>query len=100
MADLPIDVVPGTDPPVFKWTQLVDSMSGKQVVEYVQTLPSNVEVAVQRMVTIVKQLLMENAGLRGQVDALNDRIGCPIEDKRIAKTQQGNSSSRVPRGKG
>ena len=74
MADLPIDIIPNTNPPQFRWTQLVETMSGRQVVEYIETLPPTLEVAVQRLILVAKQLLMENAGLRGQVESLHDRV--------------------------
>ena len=76
---LPIDVVLGTDPPIFKWKQLVDTPSGKQVVEHQQAIPATIEVAVSRMVAIVKQLLHDNAVLRGQVEGMADRIAAQSE---------------------
>ena len=98
---LPIDVVPGTNPPVFHWTQLVDTFNGKQVMEYREALPPNVEVAVQRLVSVAKQLLMENAALRGQVQGHCDRIAAQSELlSKKAEAQSSNSSSRVLRGKG
>ncbi len=100
---LPIDVMVGTNPPVFRWTQLVDSVNGKQVVEYMESLPPTVEVAVQRLVSIAKQLLMENVALRGQLQGHCDRIAAQNEllsKKAEAQSQVVYSSSRVPRGKG
>mgnify|MGYP001606994709 FL=1 len=76
---LPIDVVPNTDPPIFKWRQLVDTPSGKQVVEHQQAIPATIEVAVSRMVAIVKQLLHDNAVLRGTVEGMAERIAAQSE---------------------
>ena len=67
---LPMEIVPGTNPPVFRWRQSVGTPFGTQVVDHEGTLPPNIEVAVQRLVGIAKQLVMENAGLRGRVDGL------------------------------
>lgn len=64
---LPIDVVPGTNPPIFRWNQLID----RQIIHHEGALPASVEVAVSRLISIAKQLLMDNAALHGQVDGLS-----------------------------
>ena len=77
--NLPIDVVSGTDPPIFRWKQVVDTIDGKRVVEHESSLPCTVEMAVSRLVTIAKQLLMDNAALQGQVMGMADRIAAQSE---------------------
>ena len=71
---LPIDVVPGTDPPIFKWWQVVDTVVGRDVIKHESMLPPTVEVAVERIISVAKQSLMENVFLKGQVAALQKRI--------------------------
>lgn len=71
---LPIDVVPGDRAPVFVWRQLVDTPNGRQVVDHRSALPPTVEVAVARLIAVAKQLMMDNAGLRGTIVGLNERI--------------------------
>jgi hypothetical protein len=71
---LPIDVVAGTDPPIFRWRQTVDTPSGRQVVDHEGSLGVVVEVAVVRIISIAKQLLHDNAVLRGEVDGLCKRL--------------------------
>ena len=71
---LPIDVVPGTDPPIFKWWQVVDTIAGRDVIKHEGMLPPTVEVAVERIISVAKQSLMENVSLKGQVAALQKQI--------------------------
>ncbi len=67
---LPIDIVPNTSPPIFRWGQVVDTIGGKQVVYHQEALSPTVEVALTRLITVAKQLAMDNATLQGQVAAL------------------------------
>lgn len=76
---LPIDVVPGSAPPKFRWRQTVDTLAGRQVIDHEATLPPTVEVAVVRLIGIAKQLMMENAALQGQVQGHCDRIAAQSE---------------------
>ena len=71
---LPIDVVPGTDPPIFKWWQVVDTVAGRDVIKHESMLPPTVELAVERIISVAKQSLMENVSLKGQVAALQKQI--------------------------
>jgi hypothetical protein len=77
---LPIDVVPNTHPPIFRWKQTVDAIDGRRVVvQHEGALPPNVEIAVERTIGIAKQLLKDNAVLRGQVQGMSDRIAAQAE---------------------
>lgn len=78
---LPIEIVPGTNPPVFVWKQLVDTPAGRQVVNHRGSLPPTIELAVTRLVGVAKQLLMDNATLRGTIQGLNERIEAQAEVK-------------------
>ena len=71
---LPIDYVPNTDPPRFRWRTTVDTPGGRVVQEQEGTLPPSIERAVERLVTIARQLLQDNAQLRGQVEGMSHRI--------------------------
>lgn len=101
---LPIEVIPGTDPPIFRWRQLISTPVGKQVVEHIESLPATVEVAVQRLVAVAKQLMMENMALRGQVQGHCDRIAAQSEllskKAEVIAPQEIQSTSKTPRGKG
>jgi hypothetical protein len=70
---LPIDVVPNTDPPRFRWRQLVGGFSGPQSLDHEGALPLTVEQAVLKLVQMNKRLLRENTSLSKQLDAANRR---------------------------
>ena len=71
---LPIDVVQGTNPPKFRWSQTVNMPDGgKQSIMNEGPLPPSVEVAVEKLIGIVKQLLMDNAVLHGRIKGMEDR---------------------------
>lgn len=70
MQALPIEQVPHSNPPRFRWNYVADTPNGKTVVQQEGSLPPSIEVALQRMISITKQLLMENAALHGKIKAL------------------------------
>lgn len=78
-AQLPINMVPNTDPPVFRWRHTVSTISGVTTQECEGQLPPSVEGAVKTLIGIAKQALMDNAGLRGQVQGMADRIASQSE---------------------
>ncbi len=80
-SNLPIDIVPGTSPPRFRWRQSVDTPIGRQVVDHEEGLPVIVEVAIVRLIGVARQLMMENATLHGTIDGLNERISQQNEGK-------------------
>lgn len=53
---LPIDVVPNTRPPRFRWRQRVKTLAGDKVVENEGALPAWVEGAVAELVALAKGL--------------------------------------------
>lgn len=65
---LPIDVVPNTSPPVFKWRQVIDGINGRQVIEHQGTLPPTVEMAVVVLLDVVKQMMLENSRLAALIN--------------------------------
>lgn len=72
---LPIDVVPNTDPPIFRWRQLVSNWGDGQSewVEHEGTLPPTCERAVVDLIVIAKRLQEENIRLRGLVEPLQPK---------------------------
>ena len=80
---LPIDVVPGTVPPKFTWTQIVnDFMGGVREVSQVGGLPVSVERPVADLIALAKRLMRENTALRvAQVKRL--------ETTQVAATKRG-----------
>ena len=72
--NLPIDVVPGTSPPRFRWRQEDSTPVGDKVVEHEGSLPPAIEAAVARLVEVARQLLADKAGLQKTVNELADRV--------------------------
>lgn len=66
MIDLPIDVVPGTDLPRFRWRQVLGTPIGQRVVDHEGPLPPSVEGAVAALVALARRL-------EGERDAANRR---------------------------
>lgn len=62
---LPIDLVPGTNPPCFRWRQAVTAPSGEMLmVDHEGTLPQTVEVEVAALIALAKCQQQEIASLR------------------------------------
>lgn len=66
--DLPIDVVPGTSPPRFRWTYVIDTPVGKRCSTEEGNLPPSMEKAVEALVMLAKRLLKDNADLREKIE--------------------------------
>ena len=62
--NLPIDVVPDTRPPRFRWRQTVGTPVGPHVADCEGSLPPSVEGAVADLITLAKQQAQEIMGLR------------------------------------
>lgn len=69
--DLPIDVVPGTTPPRFRWKQVVETFSERQVVDHEGSLPPSVEGAVVQVIAMVKVLRAENKELWARITEIS-----------------------------
>ena len=74
MPNLPIDVVPNTTPPKFRWRQVVDTIVGKKTVDHEGVLPPSVERVVFELVGIARQLVTENDLLKKKVDDLTAEL--------------------------
>lgn len=57
--NLPIDLIPNTSPPRFRWRQVINTPVGKKTVEHEGLLLPSVEGAVEALVMIAKQLEKE-----------------------------------------
>lgn len=80
--NLPIELVPNTSPPLFRWTQIAQSIIGPRTVECQGSLPPGVEDAVIKLISIAKtyreeidSLKMEIKELKCNLKASMDRIG-------------------------
>ncbi len=93
---LPIDVVPGTNPPRFRWRTTVSTMdsAGHRVQDCEGALPSSVEVAVAKLVEVAKEALKDNAMLRGQVTVMTERIAAQSDI--LSRRAERESTAPVP----
>lgn len=96
--NLPIELVPNTSPPVFRWRQLVETLGGKQVIEHQEAVSPTMEVALVRLISAANQLAMENAALRGQVDGLVERSEARSAQSQSQSPAPASISSRKGRG--
>lgn len=73
---LPIDIVPNSQPRAFKWRQTISNIGGDgyKVIECNGSLPVSVERAVEDLIHLTKKLLKENEYLHGKVDGLKEQV--------------------------
>ena len=76
---LPIDLVPDTNPPRFRWRQMVDTLAGYRVIEQEGMLPPSIDRSVEELVKMAKQLLADNILLRGQLSGMAERVAAQSE---------------------
>lgn len=86
--NLPIDRILNTTPPRFRWRQVIDTPIGKKTVEHEGLVPPSMEMAVEALVMIAKQLntkvvalTTENELLKKQVADLIEPPPFPMKDK-------------------
>ena len=99
--ELPINVVPGRNPPVFRWHQTLDTPAGKRIVEHESGVPVALEVVLVQLIGITKQLMYDNAALQGQLKGLNDRIAAQGDLSKpapVITTTPATASSRKGKG--
>lgn len=72
--DLPIDIVPGTTPPRFRWTQTVSTPAGAQRVPHEGALPPQIEAAVAHLITRANDLLEKNAALENAFKLMEAKL--------------------------
>ena len=61
--NLPIEHIPGTDPPRFVWQQVLEG----NTIDHSGPLWPTVEGAVVKLIELARKLVKENAGLRGKL---------------------------------
>ena len=75
---LPIDLVAGTHPQRFVWSQTVDTLAGVNVVELEGMVSPSIEGALVELVGLAKKTLRENALLEGELQALKNRASATL----------------------
>ncbi len=76
---LPIDVVPNTNPPTFRWTQTVGTLGADAVQDCEGMLPPSCERAVEAVIKIARTALEDNVILRSKMDSLQKRLDGSLE---------------------
>lgn len=85
---LPIQRIPNTHPPRFRWMQTVGTPLGKRRVAYEGVLPPNIEEAVISLVAQAEQLEIERNKLQEENNRLLDQcelLSKMIEDESVSK---------------
>lgn len=77
--NLPIELIPGTSPPKFRWRQTVTTPIGPITIDQEGLLPPAVDNAVGALITMTRQLLADNEALRKQIDGHVARIAAQSE---------------------
>lgn len=77
--DLPIDVIPGTNPPKFRWRQNISTPIGPRVTVQEGTLPASVEQSVLALIVLVRQQNEEIKNLQRLNSGHVDRIAAQSE---------------------
>lgn len=73
MNQLPIDVIPGTYPPKFRWEHIINTPVGTRILSNEATLPPSVENAIVQLITITKQQISTIELLKTDLLAANDK---------------------------
>lgn len=68
---LPIELIPNTSPPRFKWKQL---LSDGRMVIHEGSLPPNLEGAISRLIGMMEDRIEDVIRLRKQIEGLCDRV--------------------------
>ncbi len=95
---LPIDVLPNTSPPQFRWKQVITTPIGDRVIEHCGPLPPSMEDAITSLITLAKMLKQENAELKKQVEVHSELLSKNAE-KHAEQREKLLSSRREKGGK-
>lgn len=83
---LPIDLIPNSHPPRFRWVQVVRTLGISTAVTHTGTLPTNVEDAVAKLVMMCKSQQEEIEVLRKKLESMSKPI--PVQVPTIHTTTQ------------
>lgn len=79
---------------MFRWQQMVDTPSGKRVVDYEGRLPPSVEDAAARLIAVAKRLALDVDRLQAQVEVLQAQVATPSKRADVMAPQSTVSSRR------
>lgn len=70
---IPIEVVPNTNPPRFRWRQTLSTPNGIMTLDHEGSLPPTVENVVVELISLARQQAQEIVGLRRNLEEVAGR---------------------------
>lgn len=92
---LPIELIPNTDPPKFKWTRRSDSIIGEVEATHEGSVPSHLEEALVALIRLTVCLKKENEHMCNQLIKCKQR--CDELSKPESKVPTPSSPASVPK---
>lgn len=72
--ELPIERVPNTSPPRFRWRQHVEALGGARMVEHEGTVPPTLESALIQLIVLAKQQARDIDNLQRMAEELTKQV--------------------------
>lgn len=88
--NLPIEIIPNTNPPQFKWKQVVNTINGTAEQECSGLLPPSIDNVVKQLLFICKSTIKDNIQLQKQVLQLQDQL------QQLQQSQQSQQPKQSP----
>ncbi len=92
MDRLPIDVVPNTNPPIFRWRSMVDTMGGVRTQELTGRMMPSLETPILELILLVKRQAEEIKVLEEDYKVLEEE--CDAANRRVNSAETLNSNQR------
>lgn len=71
---LPIELIPDTDPPLFRWTRAVDGIAGEMQAAHEGAVPPHLEGALVALIKVATKLNKDNERLCAQLLKCQERV--------------------------
>ncbi len=83
--NLPIDVIPNSKPPRFRWKQAVSTPNGTKIIEYEGSVMLTIEQPLLELLALVRQQHLDNVELRKKLELLTPKAAPPQPTPRKGK---------------
>lgn len=90
---LPIELIPGTRPPRFRWCQTISTLAGNRIISHEGTISTSLEDAVAELIELAQKQTDQIAILKQQVADLLQLTGTQAEQ--LAKQAENPSPAPV-----
>lgn len=97
--NLPIDVIPGTNPPRFRWKQTVSTPDGTKTVECEGNVPAGVEQALVAVIALAKKSAVTLDELHMEIKDLkdeNEELRANLDGKELGKNDENRQVTKPP----